>query len=214
MKILKFLIAASVSAMLLIPSPAQSKIRFGLKGGIDGAEMKLNSKLFSAENRLGFFLGPTLKFNLPLTGLGMDASLLYNHRSTRVVDSETENASSEKTLKSKRFILPVNLRYGFSFGESAEVFAFVGPQVGFHVGDNVQSLGEWKDEVAQWKLSSSNFSVNIGVGFSISHLQLTANYNVEVGRTGEVTFKDATSALADGFKGRYNSWQIAAAWFF
>ena len=65
-----------------------------------------------------------------------------------------------------------------------------------------------------WRVKNSNFSVNGGVGFTVGPIQLTANYNVALGRTGDVTQGDAVDAAKNGLHGKYNSWQIGATWYF
>lgn len=40
--------------------------------------MSIDKKVFDSSNQIGFFIGPTLKFSLPLTGLGIDIAALYD----------------------------------------------------------------------------------------------------------------------------------------
>ena len=71
---------------------------------------------------------------------------------------------------------------------------------------------------SSWRLSSSNFSVNVGAGVMlINHLQLSANYNIACGKTGDVTVIDAATAATESIlssKGRSNAWQISLAYYF
>lgn len=92
---------------------------------------------------------------------------------------------------------------------------FAGPQFGFHVGNKNKDLGA----DCEWKLKSSQFSVNVGAGFTVlKHLQLTANYNIACGKTGDVTIGNALGSVAsapfDKKSGRANAWQIALAYYF
>ena len=51
----------------------------------------------------------------------------------------------------------------------------------------------------------------------LNHLQLSANYNVAIGKTGDFNVVDATTGVVtDAFKGdaKANSWQIAVTYFF
>jgi hypothetical protein len=98
--------------------------------------------------------------------------------------------------------------------DTFNLFAFAGPQVAFRLGDESETLSEYEDDVLVWRMRDSNFSVNVGAGVTVFNLQLTANYNVALGRTGDVTLRDATDAVVDGFRGNYNSWQLSATWFF
>ena len=66
-------------------------------------------------------------------------------------------------------------------------------------------------------LKSSNISANIGIGATIlSKLQLKVNYNIALGKTGDIEVKDGTNAVWDVVTGKAkaNAWQVSAAYFF
>lgn len=198
-----------LSVLLALPSSAQ--VKFGLKAGLNVTDMSLSSEVFDASNRAGFFIGPTVKVSLPLTGLGIDGSVLYDQRSAKI-----EEASGTQTVKQQQIAIPINLRYGVGLGSVASVFLFAGPQVGFNVGDTEY---KWTD-TSNYSLKKSNFSVNVGLGATlIQHLQITANYNIACGKTADVTFAKAVTDVAGQVAGtksksRNNSWQIGLAYFF
>lgn len=211
----KFFTAAIVAvSMLFAASSAQAQVKFGLKGGLNVTNMSLNSEVFDADNQTGFFIGPTVKFTLPIVGLGIDASALYDQRDAKV-KVEDDGSSVESKIKNQSINIPINLRYGVGLGSTASLFLFAGPQFGFNVGDKNQSL--FKD-AAQWRLKSSTFSVNVGLGaMLLSHLQISANYNIACGKTGETTVSDvAGETVQQMFKkrGRANAWQIGLAYYF
>lgn len=210
----KFFTAAIVAAsMLFAASSAQAQVKFGLKGGLNVTNMSLNSEVFDADNQTGFFIGPTVKFTLPIVGLGIDASALYDQRDAKV-KVEGEGESVESKIKNQSINIPINLRYGVGLGSTASLFLFAGPQFGFNVGDKNQSL--FKD-AAQWRLKSSTFSVNVGLGaMLLSHLQISANYNIACGKSADASFVKAAEALTNAGKdkSRNNSWQIALGYWF
>ena len=211
----KFFTAAIVAAsMLFAASSAQAQVKFGLKGGLNVTNMSLNSEVFDADNQTGFFIGPTVKFTLPIVGLGIDESALYDQRDAKV-KVEDDGSSVESKIKNQSINIPINLRYGVGLGSTASLFLFAGPQFGFNVGDKNQSL--YKD-VAQWRLKSSTFSVNVGLGaMLLSHLQISANYNIACGKTGETTVSEALGTTAQEVfskRGRANAWQIGLAYYF
>ena len=199
-----------LSVLMALPSSAQ--VKFGLKGGLNVTDMSLSSEVFDASNRAGFFIGPTVKVSLPLTGLGIDGSVLYDQRSAKIEN----NVGETQTVKQQQVAIPINLRYGVGLGSLANVFLFAGPQVGFNVGDDDYS---WRD-TSTYSLKKSNFSVNVGLGATLlTHLQLTANYNIACGKTADVTLWKTESDAAGQVTGlksksRNNSWQIALAYFF
>ncbi len=207
----KIFAAALVAIAMMCATTAQSKVLFGLKGGLNVTSMSFSKEVLDATNRAGFFIGPTVKFSLPVVGLGIDASALYDQREAKVKVNELESNS----IKQQAINIPVNLRYDIGLGSMASVYFFAGPQFGFNVGDKNQSIYE---NVANWKLKSSNFSVNLGLGvMALNHLQVSANYNIACGKTGDVNLsgvagdvlKDLTSS-----DGRANAWQIAVAYYF
>ena len=210
----RFLAAALLAAsMLCHGSDAQAQVKFGLKGGLNVTSMSLISEVFDASNRAGFFIGPTVKFTLPIVGLGVDVSALYDQRESKLTADDYE---TESTMKTQAINIPINLRYGFGLGSTASLYLFAGPQFGFNVGDKNQSI--FKD-MGEWRLKSSAFSVNVGVGaMLLSHLQLSANYNIACGKTGEVTVSeaagDAIQNIVGTKRGRANAWQIGLAYYF
>ena len=213
-KVLTLIVMAVAFAM-----PSKAQVSFGVKGGLNLTNMTIDKNnledLF--KNKAGFFAGVTVKVGLPLVpGLAFDGAALYDQREgdIEVYTGFSENDKSTEKLKSQSIQIPINLRYEIGLGESANVFIFAGPQVGFNIGDKTSEL--WND-MAEWRLKSSNFSANVGLGFTImSHLQLTANYNIALGKTGEVDFKSAVDKTWDTVKGdaKANSWQIALAYYF
>lgn len=209
-----FTTAVLAAAMLFSANSAEAQVKFGIKGGLNVTSMSLDSKVLDAENRAGFFIGPTLKFTLPVVGLGIDASALYDQREAKA-KAEVEGAEVESNFKTQSVNIPINVRYGFGLGSTASIFLFAGPQFGFNVGDKNQSI--FKD-MGEWRLKSSTFSVNVGVGaMLLSHLQLSANYNIVCGKTGDMTVSKALGETGQNLfskNGRTNAWQIGLAYYF
>lgn len=206
-----FTSAAIALAMLFTANTANAGINFGVKGGLNVTSMSLNSEVFDASNRAGFFFGPTVKFTLPIVGLGIDASALYDQREAKLTVGE---AKTKETVKTQAINIPINARYSVGLGSIASVLFFAGPQFGFNVGDkNVDLSGD-----SRWKFRSSQFSVNVGAGFSfMNHFEVTANYNIACGKTGDATLSKTVSEVvgsATKDKGRANAWQIALAYYF
>lgn len=199
----KFFTLILVAVATMVAAPASAQVQFGLKGGLNVTSMSLSSDVLKAENRAGFFIGPTVKFTLPIVGLGVDASALYDQREAEVKDTDEK-------IKQQAINIPINLRYGLGLGETANIYFAVGPQFGFNVGDKEHKITDSQT----WHLSGSTFSVNFGLGVMIlNHVQIGANYNLVCGKTGELSvLEGAGNALKN--KGRANAWQISAAYYF
>ena len=194
-----------VVLLATITVAAQAQVKFGVKGGLNITSMKLDKSVADKSNQAGFFIGPTVKFTLPVVGLGIDAAALYDQRSAKVLD---------ETLKQQSIQIPINLRYGIGLGSTASVYIFAGPQFGFAIGDKVTELA---NDAADWRLKDSNLSANVGLGLMLlNHLQVSANYNIALGTTGEVDVNNAINTAwntAIG-KAKANAWQLSVAYFF
>jgi len=189
-----------LAAALAIPSEAQ--VKFGLKGGLNVTNMSINNIDDAISNKSGFFVGPTVKFTLPIVGLGVDIAALYDQREAKIKDTDVK-------LQQKTVQIPVNLRWGFGLGSTASIYLFAGPQFGFNVGD-----GDKKFDVADWSVKTAQVSGNAGLGVMLlKHLQVSANYNFALSKSGEITAKDAAGNTVTG-KAKSNAWQIAVAYFF
>lgn len=196
-------------ACIAFAMPAQAQVKFGLKGGLNLTSLSADGGTSGVSNQAGFFVGPTVKFTVPLVGLSLDASALFDQRSVK-------NKSTDETIKSQTVQIPVNIRYGVGLSSIANVFAFVGPQFGFNVGDKGKEL----KYAGEWSLKTSNISGNAGVGATVlGKLQITANYNFQLSKTGVVEYKvpdpnDPTKTITSSGKMKFNSWQIGLAYFF
>ena len=202
--------------MVLVALTANAQIRLGVKGGVDLAKLSFKNDVFKSDNRTGWFIGPTMNIPIPLPGMSIDLAALYNQRESKIdvfyAPVGTTDTRQVNTLKTKQIIVPLSLRYSIYLGTGFNVFAFGGPQLGFAIGDKEQNLTD--DHEAIWRLKKSASSVNVGAGITLANFQISANYNVGVSKTGEVTWKNATQAAADGWNGNYNSWQVSAAYYF
>ena len=197
----KILTIAVLFAALMTTVPARAEVKFGLKGGLNLTSLSLDANAISKSNQAGFFIGPTFKFTIPIVGLGFDASALYDQRKAEVDDT---------SIKQQSIQIPINIRYGIGLGSTASIYFFAGPQFGFNVGDK-----DIKTDVGNWTFKSSNISANVGLGLMLlSHLQISANYNFGLGKTGEFDefLPGAVNAIKEN--GKLNAWQIGVAYFF
>ena len=129
----KFFTLVVLVAATLVAIPAQAQFKFGLKGGLNITDMSFSSDVLESSNRAGFFIGPTVKFTLPIVGLGVDASALYDQREAKVKGTDNK-------LKQQAINIPINLRYDIGLGSLAAVYLAAGPQFGFNIGDKHQTL--------------------------------------------------------------------------
>ena len=196
-----------VAMALMVSTAAQAQIKFGLKGGLNVTNMSFDSDVIDQSNQEGFFVGPTVKFTLPIVGLGVDLSALYDQRDAKLND---------ETVSQRSINVPLNVRYGIGLGSLASVYLAAGPQFGFNVGN--KNIDITNDENAGgFKFKDSNFSINLGAGVSlINHIEIGFTYNIACGKTGDASWNTAADAVSPFTKksARNNSWQISAAYFF
>ena len=199
---LVFLVAA-----MMFDTSANAQVKFGLKGGLNVTSMSFSEDVFDASNKTGFFVGPMVKVTVPIVGLSFDAAALYDQKEADV------KYIGKTTVRQKSINIPVNVRYGFGLSSLANAFLFAGPQWGINVGDK---NFKW-NETSSYSLKKSNFSVNVGAGVTLlSHLQISANYNIACGKSADASLVKAAEALTNAGKdkSRNNSWQIALGYWF
>ena len=202
----KILTVVVLFAALMTAVPAKAEVKFGLKGGLNLTSMSLDANLVDKSNQAGFFIGPTVKFTIPIVGLGFDASALYDQRKAKVDDSY----GAEMDVKQQSIQIPINIRYGIGLGSTASIYFFAGPQFGFNVGD--KSI---KTTASEWTFKSSNVSANVGLGLMLlGHLQVSANYNFALGKTGDFETLPAAASAIKTADGKINAWQIGVTYFF
>ena len=208
----KILSLVFMVAAMMYATSANAQIKFGLKGGLNVTSMSFSEDVFDASNKTGFFVGPMVKFTVPIVGLSFDAAALYDQKEADVkynIDGEL----GKTTVRQKSINIPVNVRYGFGLSSLANAFLFAGPQWGINVGDK---NFKW-NETSSYSLKKSNFSVNVGAGVTLlSHLQISANYNIACGKSADASLSKAVDAVTNAGKDKShnNSWQIALGYWF
>ena len=189
---------------LFAANTANAQLKFGLKGGLNITNMSFDKDVVGQSNQEGFFVGPTVKFSIPVVGLGFDLAALYDQRDAKIDDT---------TVSQRSINIPLNLRYNIGLGDLASVYLAAGPQFGFNVGS--KNIGI-VDEVSNFKFKDSNLSVNLGAGVNlISHLEIGFCYNIACGKTGDFEVqKGVLEGVSNVVKAKNNSWQISAAYYF
>lgn len=210
-------------AALVVSVSASAQLHFGLKAGTGLTHVKLEKEtLTDANNRLGWFAGVMVECTLPVSGLGLDASVLYNNKE---IELETERGKERETLK--YVDVPVNLKFSFGLGSTAAVFLTTGPQFSFNVGSknlfsnlNLSATnGQIQDIKRNFELKKSEFSWNVGAGVKlVKHIQIAYNYNIAIGNTADmnVDLSTVSGIVDDAAKGKLknNTHQISVALMF
>ena len=204
---MKRIISLVVLAVVMTMTVQAQGIKFGVKGGLNITKMTFSKDIVSSDNKMGFFVGPSLKLSLPM-GFGADIAALYDERSADVTGASSTGASSSsmaatETIKQKTLQIPVNLRYNIGLSSMAGIYLAAGPQFGFPGADKVVDT-----KVGEYRLKDANLSIIFGAGLTVmGHLEVGFTYNLAAGKSGE--FKNW-----DDVDTHNNAWQISAAYFF
>lgn len=210
------LVLAAIVAAFVCALPSQAQVQFGVKAGLNVNHFNLKNLPVAVDkkNRNGFFVGVTADVTIPLAGLGVDASLLYDNRCIGLGgynedEDEREYVKSHKTFH--YLSLPINLKYTYGFSSLASVYIATGPQFSWNIGDRHWRVSDLDDG---WELKSSQFSWNVGCGATVfSHVRIGYNYNIALGNTAETTFW-TVGEKAFKSKLKNNSHQISLTYLF
>ena len=165
--------ALMIAICIAMTMPAQAQIHFGVKGGLNLSKASFSnvSENFKKDNFTGFFIGPMAEFNIPIVGLGVDASLLFAQRGIKVSEG-----NDDITVKQNGIDIPVNLKYTIGLGSLAGIYLAAGPDFYFDF-EKKSGIDKKKAEVG----------INVGAGLKLlNHLQVGANYNIPLGNTADI----------------------------
>lgn len=210
MKAIKSVISVAIVAIavLLSSTPADAQIKFGIKAGANFNSLKFNQDLFNDDNRAGFNGGVMLEFTMPIIGVGMDASVMYVHRSGEDFTDDDEAGNKISTSTSRDYIdIPLNLKYKLSLpgiGSLVKPFVTTGPSFAFLVSK--KNINEFI------KNKSCDIAWNFGFGIELfSHVQVAASYGLGLTNTLEYVGIGNNNETIEG-KNRY--WTVTAAYLF
>ena len=191
MNMKKALIVCSLALLSFIPASAQ--FSYGIRGGLNLVNNDITAvngeSATNKDNYTGFFIGPMIELQVPIIGIGVDASVLYSQKGLKV--------SEEEDMKNQAIAVPVSLKYSLGLGNFAAVFVAAGPELDFKIGELDRKFQDG-DDVKEFALEKSTWSINVGAGVKlINHIQAAVNYNIPVQKEGAYRlYEDQTVANA------------------
>jgi len=208
-------ILTTILFALMLAVPTQAQLGFGLRGGLNMTNLDVegvDADDLDSSNKEGFFIGPTVKFTIPVIGIGLDASVMYDQRKMKFVDGIDENnEKTYSTLRDENIVLPVNLRYTFGLGDMAGVFVKAGPQWSWNIGGK-SYFGD------TFKFKKSSVSINLGAGAVLmDNIEIFVNYNINLSKSGEYEYTELdenNNSVTKTAKLRSNAWQFGLAYYF
>ena len=185
--------------MMAVVLPAAAQVRLGVRGGVTVGKLRFDRELISSDNRVGYTGGLLLDMNIPIVGIGIEASAMYTHRNNRLTD-ETQY------FKRHYIDIPVYARYRMTIPSLSRVFApviFTGPT--FSILFN-------EDAPTNYKNSKTFLSWDVGAGADLfNHLRLTASYGIGISKAMSYINQEYSGSKVTG---KDRCWTISAAYLF
>ena len=187
-RITKLILA--IFALTFITVPASAQFRWGIHAGIVANDLKFNSKVFDASNRVGFTGGLTAQFDLPL-GFAVQGSVDYVHRTSSV---DGEGSDKDGKWNVDYLAVPIHLKYNIGIPAIKDLFRpflFTGPSFSYRISKAT-------------RVSKGDIEWDLGFGADIvKHIQLSVGYGI-----------GCYSIMDWGGKVRTNSWTITLGYLF
>lgn len=165
MKRLSFL---AVTLIAVLAANAQ-RASFGLKGGLNLAELSSSDKQADNGNRTGFNAG--LFFHLPVAPeLAIQPEVVYSTQGTKYSDG---------TFKHNLALNYVNVPVMLQALVGRGFFAEAGPQIGFLTSSSNKVGDTPSDATSKSDFKNTDFALGFGLGYSgLSGLGIGARYNL------------------------------------
>lgn len=161
-----------VALTFAVGARAEKFMTYGLEAGMNFNSLSFSSEMFESSNRMGFFVGPKVKFKVPLLGFGADVAALYSLNTCNV---EVLGASSTESLSYLE--IPINVRYDFKIS-AVGLYLATGPQYNVCMSSNEKMYAVGLRNTSTW-------SWNFGAGVELfNHLQVGINYTMPISNGG------------------------------
>ena len=206
---MKKIILSLVLLVSIVGAQTASAFSFdwGVTGGFNLTKLKFDKKRksFDTNGQAGWFVG--VKGNVGLNGgFGLDGALLH----TTTADYGLGTVSINETARS--FAIPINLKYSFGLGKTANVYVTTGPQFDFAIGDKsdddnaalIVSTFEQENMTTSWNVGAGvklfkHFDLGVSYNFGLSKAAKQTNDLVS-GTTVGITLPNNNSVKANTFK--------------
>lgn len=205
---LKNFLCAVTAMILFLPASgyAQKSVRFGIKGGYDVLDRRIDTDILKSSNRTGFQIGLTL--DVPIAGgFGVNLSTLYTQRNYNADSLSIGTVVVDKIDKLYALDVPLNLTYTLPIGSFGVVFS-AGPYVSCRLdGGDIHS----RQIVDTYKERTFTAGANFGVGVDIGR-----HFNVGLTYYSVLTdnYKEIDPEFEDVFRKRPDRMSLNATLYF
>ena len=189
-------------AIILLALPSSAQIKFGIQGGLNINKFSMDTDVIKSSNQAGFYIGPTFLIGCPI--FDVEVAGIYDVRRGEV---------DGKSLTEQNVNVQANIRKGFDINDNSQIFVFAGPQYSFNI--DADGIDEVSDCVKDWRWKNSDFSINLGGGVKINHVEIRVNYNSALGKTAEAEFNPTIdSEGVHILEPKSDAWQIGLTYYF
>ena len=188
-----------VILLLAIALPATGQVSLGVRAGVTLGELRFDRDVIDSDNRLGYCGGLVLDLAIPVTGIGIEASVMYTHLDNRLTDGN-------RLFKRHYIDIPVMARYRLPLPGLERYFApivFTGPAFSVLFNENAPD---------NWKGRKTYLSWDAGLGADVMrHLRITASYGIGISKAMSYIDREYEG---DKVSGRDKHWTLALAYLF
>lgn len=177
------------SVLMAASTTAFAQTTFGIRGGLNIANSDITAvtteSVQSEDSYTGFFFGPSMEFQIPIIGIGVDGAILYSQSGMQL--------SNDEEMKLQSIAIPISLKGRFGLGNMLAVLVHLGPQFDFNIGDAEKFINDSNGDLSRFTTEKVVASLNIGAGVRLfNKFDVEANYNLP--------FKDKSTyeQFADG----------------
>ncbi len=188
-----------VTMALVVSLPMMGQIglmRLGLRTGVSLDKGSVGRDMLDSGNQIGFSSGVVLDINVPIVGLGVEASAMYTHRSGKI-------AHNDEVFKGHYIDIPVYARYRLSLPVAEKViapYAFTGPNFSVLFKEGESNTKENSKTSVSW---------NVGAGVDLlNHIRLSATYSISTAKY------QVNNGPDEGSRSKDNCWTVSAAYMF
>ncbi len=197
MKKIKYIIVCLVLFGGMLSSQAQM-IRFGVKGGANLSNTKVNDVSFSdlTSSYTGLNAGVALNVKL-LLGFSLQPELLISNDGMSFANENfVPELSTKYSLSQTSIMLPVNVQWGIKLGP-VRPFAMASP----FVGHSLKSVLKISDSSTKLDINDFTYGMGVGFGLDLWKLQLYYKYKWNINTIGNGVSLDSFSFNTSKFQG-------------
>jgi hypothetical protein len=197
---MKTLSLLTIMILMLVSNHLQAQVTFGLRAGLNLADMNGKTAGKSQGNlssiKPGFHLGATVDIDLGKS-LFLQPALLYSSKGC-IIQSGALGFNDQATINVNYWEVPLNI--GVKLDNS---HIYVGPYVGFEASSNTKI----NNNVGPVNLRKTDAGINFGVGFESKNLVISAQYsrglvNLELGGNINNSTYNSVISMSLGYKFR------------